>query len=84
MLHICICLLINYAQVDVTLKLPEVVKPPVKKSEEIIYESLPEIKHLFREAEKRPPQIVSDVFSVLAIAPFLILMILVRGLIPQS
>jgi len=67
---------IDWNLVDVSLKLPEFVKPPVKKSEEIIYDKLPEIQHLFREAEKRPPQVVSDVFSLLALAPFVVLLLL--------
>jgi len=67
---------IDWNLVDVSLKLPEFVKPPVKKSQEIIYDKLPEIQHLFREAEKRPPQVVSDVFSLLALTPFVILLLL--------
>jgi len=33
----------------------------------------PEIKHLFREQEKRPPLVVSNAFSVLVLVPVLIL-----------
>lgn len=36
----------------------------------------PEIKHLFRPAEKRPPQAVSMFFTALAAAPLLLLLIL--------
>lgn len=36
----------------------------------------PEIKHLFRPAEKRPPQAVSVFFTALAAAPLLLLLIL--------
>lgn len=36
----------------------------------------PEIKHLFRPADKRPPQVVSMFFSALAAAPLLLLLIL--------
>lgn len=36
----------------------------------------PEIKHLFRPAEKRPPQAVSLFFTALAAAPLLLLLIL--------
>lgn len=36
----------------------------------------PEIHHLFREPEKRPPRFVSDVFAGLCLAPILILFIL--------
>ncbi|KHN77592.1 Dolichyl-diphosphooligosaccharide--protein glycosyltransferase subunit 2, partial [Toxocara canis] len=53
--------------VDVNLKLPAMAAPKVKKSEEINYEKLPEIKHMFREPEKRPSQVVSDAFTWLRV-----------------
>ncbi|CAL1297560.1 unnamed protein product [Larinioides sclopetarius] len=40
------------------------------------YEPKPEIKHMFREKEKRPSSIVSNTFSVLCVAPLLLLFIL--------
>jgi oligosaccharyltransferase complex subunit delta (ribophorin II) len=40
----------------------------------VSYEVKPEIKHLFREPEKRPPTFVSDLFSLLVLAPFLLLL----------
>lgn len=36
----------------------------------------PEIKHMFREPERRPPQVISTTFTVLAAAPLLILFIM--------
>jgi len=36
----------------------------------------PEIKHMFRQPDKRPPQFVSLLFTALTAAPFLILLIL--------
>ncbi|KAK4880281.1 hypothetical protein RN001_008427 [Aquatica leii] len=36
----------------------------------------PEIKHMFRPAEKRPPQVVSMLFTALAAMPLLLLLIL--------
>uniref|UniRef100_A0A0M3K9Y6 Dolichyl-diphosphooligosaccharide--protein glycosyltransferase subunit 2 n=1 Tax=Anisakis simplex TaxID=6269 RepID=A0A0M3K9Y6_ANISI len=62
--------------VDVNLKLPVVPPPKVKNSEKINYEKLPEIKHMFREPEKRPSQILSDAFTVLCVLPILVLLIL--------
>ncbi|VDN26852.1 unnamed protein product [Gongylonema pulchrum] len=64
--------------VDVSVTLPAVPAQKIKKSERIIYDKLPEIKHMFREPEKRPPQIVSTTFVVLCAIPLLILLILVR------
>lgn len=64
-------------QVDVNLKLPAVATPKIKKSERIIYEKAPEIKHMFREPEKRPPRIVSTIFIFLCIFPLFIVLILV-------
>ncbi|XP_074603738.1 dolichyl-diphosphooligosaccharide--protein glycosyltransferase subunit 2-like [Brevipalpus obovatus] len=40
------------------------------------YEPKPEIQHVFRPQEKRPPTVVSDTFSVLALLPALILAII--------
>jgi len=40
------------------------------------YTVKPEIKHLFREPEARPPQSVSTVFTLLCLSPVLILVIL--------
>ena len=37
------------------------------------YSPKPEIKHLFREQEKRPALVVSNAFSVLALVPIVIL-----------
>ncbi|VDN29885.1 unnamed protein product [Gongylonema pulchrum] len=63
-------------EVDVSVTLPAVPAQKIKKSERIIYDKLPEIKHMFREPEKRPPQIVSSTFVVLCAIPLLILLIL--------
>ncbi|XP_054265944.1 dolichyl-diphosphooligosaccharide--protein glycosyltransferase subunit 2-like [Macrosteles quadrilineatus] len=41
-----------------------------------IYQPKPEIKHLFREPERRPPVVVSTLFTGLVAVPFLILLIL--------
>ena len=45
-----------------------------------LYSKLPEIKHLFREPEKLPSNVVSSVFSILCLAPALILGFLWLGI----
>ncbi|KAM3729081.1 Dolichyl-diphosphooligosaccharide--protein glycosyltransferase subunit [Dirofilaria immitis] len=62
--------------VDVNLKLPAIAASKIKKSGRIVYDKAPEIKHIFREPEKRPPQIVSTVFVFLCAIPLLVLLIL--------
>jgi len=49
----------------------------VEKSEDKpagLYQPKPEIKHLFREPETRPPQAVSSVFTLLVLSPVLLLL----------
>jgi len=41
-----------------------------------IYTNKPEIKHLFREPEPRPSKLVSDVFTMICLSPFFIMLIL--------
>lgn len=67
----------NFA--DISVVVPEEPAQPVKKSQQIIYNKLPEITHQFREQETRPPVIVSDVFSVVCLLPALLLFVLVRN-----
>jgi len=50
--------------------------PAPGKQHENPYLPKPEIKHLFREAEKRPSSFVSNTFSVLCLIPLLLLLIL--------
>lgn len=57
---------------DVRLKLARDSQP----SSANIYLPKPEIKHLFREPERRPPMFVSTFFTGLVAVPFLILLIL--------
>ncbi|XP_071503410.1 dolichyl-diphosphooligosaccharide--protein glycosyltransferase subunit 2-like [Diadema antillarum] len=40
------------------------------------YTKKPEINHMFRQAEKRPPSLVSNTFTALVLAPLLLLVIL--------
>ncbi|XP_074656368.1 dolichyl-diphosphooligosaccharide--protein glycosyltransferase subunit 2-like [Tubulanus polymorphus] len=46
------------------------------KQPEDIHSKKPEIKHMFRPAEKRPPILVSNAFTILVLSPFLVLIIL--------
>ncbi|CAH1772561.1 unnamed protein product, partial [Owenia fusiformis] len=58
---------------DVKLVFPEGSAP---KPQEDVYSKKPEIKHLFNVPEKRPPAIVSNVFTVLVFVPVLLLLAL--------
>ena len=40
----------------------------------LTYEPLPVINHLFKQPEKRPPAIVSDAFTILAVVPLFLLL----------
>ncbi|GAB1868025.1 Dolichyl-diphosphooligosaccharide--protein glycosyltransferase subunit 2 [Camponotus japonicus] len=65
----------------VTLKFPELTSiESADKSafykEKDMYTTKPEIKHMFREPERRPPAFVSNLFSGLCLAPVLLLLIL--------
>lgn len=48
------------------------------KDHQSLYQARPEIIHQFRVEEKRPPTIVSLVFSALTLLPLLVLLISVR------
>jgi oligosaccharyltransferase complex subunit delta (ribophorin II) len=67
---------INWHFGDLLLSVPPTETPAVKKSKQIIYNPLPEIKHEFREQEKRPSILVSDVFTIICATPLLLLLIL--------
>lgn len=54
---------------EVVSKVPKSSAPWMKA----VYEPKPEIRHLFRVPEKRPPTIVSDTFSILVLLPLVIL-----------
>ncbi|EGD79800.1 hypothetical protein PTSG_13096 [Salpingoeca rosetta] len=51
--------------------------PPAKQPSR--FDPKPEIKHLFREPESRPPVIVSFVFTAIVVAPILVLLVLWAG-----
>ncbi|CAL1675959.1 unnamed protein product [Lasius platythorax] len=66
----------------VTLKFPELTstesadKSASYKQKPNVYTTKPEIKHMFREPERRPPAFVSNLFTGLCLAPVLLLLIL--------
>lgn len=64
----------SWAVADVELTFPE---GSVSTDDKLgRYAKKPEIKHMFREPEKRPPAVVSTVFTALVLAPLAILLVL--------
>ncbi|KAK5980074.1 Ribophorin II [Trichostrongylus colubriformis] len=61
---------------DFILNLPPAPVEVVPKSQRINYDVLPEIKHIFRQPEKRPSTIVSDAFTLICLSPLLLLFVL--------
>ena len=66
----------------VSLSFPEVERARKARHEEVFIKPRPEIKHQFRVPEKRPPQVVSDAFTIACLAPAFLLLILVSQLEP--
>lgn len=60
---------------DVVLKFQEEEAPPTIQAK-TLYIPKPEIQHLFREPEKKPPTVVSNTFTALILSPILLLLIL--------
>ncbi|KAK6029438.1 ribophorin II [Ostertagia ostertagi] len=67
---------LNWAFAELMLTIPPAPVEVVPKSQRINYDVLPEIKHVFRQPEKRPPTIVSDTFTLICLAPLLLLLVL--------
>nr|CAG4640807.1 EOG090X04WQ [Eulimnadia texana] len=64
----------NVAKIQLTFS-QVATKTQEKKAAEM-YKPKPEIKHMFREPEKRPPTIVSNAFTLLVILPFVLFLAL--------
>uniref|UniRef100_A0A8C5R8H0 Dolichyl-diphosphooligosaccharide--protein glycosyltransferase subunit 2 n=1 Tax=Leptobrachium leishanense TaxID=445787 RepID=A0A8C5R8H0_9ANUR len=60
---------------DLVIKFPEEDSPAAVTSKNL-FTPKQDIQHLFREPEKRPPNVVSTTFTVLVLAPLLLLFIL--------
>uniref|UniRef100_A0A3B4XS70 Dolichyl-diphosphooligosaccharide--protein glycosyltransferase subunit 2 n=1 Tax=Seriola lalandi dorsalis TaxID=1841481 RepID=A0A3B4XS70_SERLL len=60
---------------DVVLKFVD-EEAPATIQPKTLYVPKPEIQHLFREPEKKPPTVVSNTFTALILSPFLLLLIL--------
>ncbi|KAJ1124011.1 hypothetical protein NDU88_002475 [Pleurodeles waltl] len=60
---------------DVVIKFPEEDAPATVQSK-TLFAPKPDIQHLFREPEKRPPTVVSNTFTALVLSPLLLLFIL--------
>jgi len=70
---------INWVLADISLKFPEHPSPVAEREAkvgDVTYEKKREIQHMFRQPEKRPPQVVSDTFTALVLLPLLLLFVL--------
>ena len=69
------------AVANIKLQFPSSAFPVSSTSKQLVLEThytpKPQIKHLFREPEKRPPLVISNAFSILVLVPLVILLALV-------
>ncbi|CAL2029844.1 unnamed protein product [Caenorhabditis brenneri] len=63
---------INWNFADIDASLPTVYEP-TPKSQQVRYEPLNEITHEFRQPEKRPSAVISDLFTVICLSPLVVL-----------
>lgn len=63
---------INWHFADIDASLPTVYES-APKSQEVRYEPLNEITHEFRQPEKRPSAVISDLFTVICLSPLVVL-----------
>ncbi|XP_062319915.1 dolichyl-diphosphooligosaccharide--protein glycosyltransferase subunit 2 isoform X2 [Osmerus eperlanus] len=66
---------ILWSVADVVLKFLDEEAPATIQSK-TLYVPKPDIQHLFREPEKKPPTMVSNTFTGLILSPFLLLLVL--------
>ncbi|XP_046882159.1 dolichyl-diphosphooligosaccharide--protein glycosyltransferase subunit 2 isoform X1 [Hypomesus transpacificus] len=66
---------ILWSVADVVLKFLDEEAPATIQSK-TLYVPKPDIQHLFREPEKKPPTVVSNTFTGLILSPFLLLLVL--------
>jgi len=60
----------SWAAVTVNIDFPE----PEDEAQLGSYEAKPEIRHLFREPEARPSMLVSNIFTLVCLSPFLLML----------
>jgi oligosaccharyltransferase complex subunit delta (ribophorin II) len=65
---------LSWIVADVNLKFSDSQQPSTSRLDS--YKAKPEIKHLFRVADKRPSTFISNVFTVMVLLPFLLLLIM--------
>lgn len=69
----------HWADLDLAIgtgSAPQESQQQLPKSQRINYKPLPPIEHQFRQAEPRPPAIVSGAFALMCAAPMLLLFVL--------
>ncbi|CCD72083.1 Dolichyl-diphosphooligosaccharide--protein glycosyltransferase subunit 2 [Caenorhabditis elegans] len=66
---------INWQFANIDAALP-VAYEPTPKSQQVHFEPLNEISHIFRQPEKRPSALISDLFTIICLSPLLILVVL--------
>ncbi|KAJ1347902.1 hypothetical protein KIN20_003081, partial [Parelaphostrongylus tenuis] len=67
---------LEWSFADFTLTLPNAAEEVIPKSQRIVYSALEEIRHIFRQPEKRPSAIVSDAFTIICLSPLFLLIVL--------
>ena len=75
-------LLGSFAHISAKFELFELIVPPSQAApqhpDEASFHLLPEIQHTFRPEPKTPPRFISAIFSALVLAPWVVLLGLVR------